>query len=69
MGKITRQELSSELSEELDGFGAAGGDLDEHKADNVPHVYKDTGDNPDFQDVKYKIVVVNGKSYMEVVDA
>lgn len=33
-----------------------------------PHLYEDEGDNPDWVGVKYRIVMVNGEAYMEVVD-
>jgi hypothetical protein len=45
-------------------------DLTDHKEDTInPHSYEDVGTDPDFIGVKYRLVVINGKTFMEVVEA
>ncbi|HHY08840.1 MAG TPA: hypothetical protein GX530_10100 [Corynebacteriales bacterium] len=45
-------------------------DLTDHKEDTInPHRYEDVGTDPDFIGVKYRLVVINGKTFMEVVEA
>jgi hypothetical protein len=41
----------------------------EHKNDYAtPHIYEDEGTNPDYTGVKYRLVMIDGKPYMEVVE-
>lgn len=49
--------------------------LDEHKADYVQHtenkaihgIYEDDGSEPDYSNAEYKLVVINGEPFLEVV--
>ena len=57
------------LAPSFDQFETLVTDLQSHlEDDELPHVYKDIGDDPYFQDVKYKIVVENGLLYIEVTE-
>ena len=40
-----------------------------HLADYAtPHKYEDEGDDPEFEGVKYRLVVINGEPFLEVVE-
>ncbi len=51
--------------------------LDAHKADYAthltnyadPHFYEDEGEDPEWAGVKYRLVMIDGEPFMEVVDA
>ena len=50
--------------------GAVQAALDAHLSDYAtPHIYQDISTNPDFAGVKYKLVIEEGKAYLEVVEA
>jgi hypothetical protein len=56
------QSVETELSQNA-------GELAGHIVNTTsPHLYQDAGIDPDFTGVKYRLVVVNGKAFMEVVE-
>lgn len=43
-------------------------DFNEHKLDYAtPHFYKDEGEDPEWAGVKYRLVMIDGEPFMEVV--
>ena len=49
---------------------ADGTTVEAHKADYAqPHLYEDEGEDPDWAGVKYRIVMIDGQMFMEVVES
>ena len=54
--------IDEEMKRQDDAFIA-------HKVDYTsPHQYLDEGTDPDWIDVKYRLVMINGEPFMEVVE-
>ena len=68
------QQLEEVLDENTAGnllnlINANTGAIEAHKNDYAtPHIYEDEGTNPDYTGVKYRLVMIDGKPYMEVVE-
>ena len=68
LGKITKQELSNGLKAEVESK-ATQQEVTEHKTNTaMPHKYLDEGEEVEYQGIKYRLVIINGEPFLEVVE-
>lgn len=54
---------------ELETSAGAQAKVDAHTGDyEAPHKYEDEGTDPEYDGVKYRLVVINGEPFLEVVE-
>ena len=71
---ILAGEVDRDIIEEIDQLKTETTETRENVEDHLseyaqPHLYEDEGEDPDWTGVKYRLVMINGEPFMEVVDA
>ena len=65
----TRHENGGADEINLAGLQGESAELSSHKADTaMPHKYLDEGEEVEYQGIKYRLVIINGEPFLEVVE-